>query len=167
MRSWFVALGLVALAGCGGGGDERAETAQSQRVATASRNDACPAGIPGLAVRVEEIENGGALVLTANPDRVRDLRARLNRFEEIHRESAQAPDMDEPEPEAPAGGERFADRTAAIHRGTVRVVEIPNGARLEARARNDADLAALRIELRDDAQDLGEGRCPLSLQIES
>ena len=125
-----------------------------------ARNALCPADIEGLSVRVSTIPRGGALVLTATGDEaVEDLRDRLDRFAQMHRQQHQG-----------AMGEQaqFADASALIHQASeVRVVDIPRGARLEVRL-DDADkVQDLRAELREDASMLREGLCPLALQLET
>jgi TusA-related sulfurtransferase len=62
---------------------------------------------------------------------------------------------------------RFADPQAMIHQGQVQLIEIPNGAVLLVEMENRDRLSQLRNELREDARALEQGRCPLSLQIES
>ena len=160
--------------------------------ATATTEDVCPADVDGLEVRVASIPRGGALVMTAARDEVELLRERLRRFVDLHTErrtsveitadaTAQALGIEprgtatgfEAMPGAgpgvePAEGRAFADEAALVHTAErISLVEIPRGARLEI-VLGDADhVRALRTELREDADMLRRGLCPLALQVET
>lgn len=144
----------------------------------APAGEICPADIADLTVRVSTIPRGSALAFTASHEDVEDLRARLDRFAELHRQRREARAREgiaaegiAAEGEAPGDAmqdeARFADTEALIHQATdVRVVDIPRGARLEVRFEDGARAGDLRAELREDAAMLRDGRCPLALQIE-
>ncbi|MDQ3033022.1 MAG: hypothetical protein M3Y87_11430 [Myxococcota bacterium] len=112
----------------------------------------CPAGLAGLQARAVDTERGPALELTAQGEEaIDDLRARMQRFASaLSQREGDVPDV---------GGLLSAD--------DVRYVVIPGGARLEAQISDPARVEEVRRELNDDAMTLGEGRCPLSLQVEA
>jgi hypothetical protein len=130
-------------------------------------HDVCPADIEGLGVRVSAVPRGGALVMTVPPDKMSDLRSRLNHFAEVHAESrGEHNEIQSHAPSGAHGGEEFIDEQAMIHRATsVRVVDIPRGARLEFRLEDGEQVRELRAELRKDAQMLRDGLCPLSITL--
>jgi hypothetical protein len=138
--------------------------------------EVCPVGIQGLEVQAVTIPEGGALQFVAASQGVPELRSRLQRFARMHREQMQQQQRSggggtssggSAHTGGMAGQPQFADKNALIHQARdVRVVEIPNGARLEVRI-SDPQLEDLRNELRQDAQQMSQGRCPLSLQIET
>jgi len=127
--------------------------------AETTTDELCPADLPGLAARSAGIRGGGALVLTTNREHVYELRHRMRRFAEEHRDAA-----GERARTALERGETAED-AAVIDASMVRVVEVPRGARLEVRPRNVERVGALRSELRSDARDLSAGVCPLALTI--
>lgn len=63
---------------------------------------------------------------------------------------------------------QFVDTEALIHQASeIRVIEIPRGARVEVRFDDATKVRDLRGELREDAEMLRNGQCPLSFQTES
>lgn len=153
-KRWWLVAALVCV-GCGGGAMEEQGGVRAQVVP--SEDEICPAGIAGLDVRHERIENGGALVFESErSDGVREIRERLARFEQLHDRTARG-----------RGPRALVDRSGLIQASAVRVVDIPDGARLEVRASNRRDLGDLRHELTESARDIAQGRCPLSLRLES
>jgi hypothetical protein len=160
--------------------------------ATATTEDVCPADLDGLEVRVTSIPRGGALVMTASRDQVELLRDRLRRFVDLHAERRAGADITadataqalgiEPRGTAsgfdampgpgpgvePHEGRAFADEAALLHTAErISVVEIPRGARLEIVLGDSDHVRALRTELREDADLLRRGLCPLALQVET
>jgi hypothetical protein len=168
-------------------------TQPQQRPQTAQANEVCPVGLQGMQVQAMTIPEGGALQFVVDPTQVNELRSRLQRFARMHGEQMQqgggsmgagggatgggatgggatGGGATGGGGAAAAGGQQFADTSALIHQARdVRVVEIPNGARLEVRMSRAPErrLEDLRTELRQDAQQMTQGRCPLALQIES
>lgn len=128
--------------------------------ATATTAEVCPADLPGLAATARSIPRGGALVITTDAGSVDELRARLARFAALREARA---------PGASAGGAAGLGDDASILIGAsdVRVVDVPRGARIEVRVEDESHLGALRAELREDADALRDGRCPLAMQIAS
>lgn len=122
---------------------------------------ACPIGIPGLEVRASALRGGGELVFSAPPEHAEELRARVARLAQLHRESVSARARDE------LDRVTFGDETASFHRAAVSALATPDGARLIAVTSSREEVDALRAELRDDARTLEAGACPLALEIET
>lgn len=124
-----------------------------------AEDEGCPVGIPATRVRVEELRGGGALVFSADPEHVGELRSRIHRIAHAHREAVSA--------RARGDVDRmtFGDETAAIHRATVRSIDTPDGVQLVAVTDDPSEIHALRNELRADARDFERGTCPLALEI--
>ncbi|AKF03033.1 hypothetical protein DB32_000182 [Sandaracinus amylolyticus] len=136
------------------------EPERSMRVST---REICPADVQGLVASFEALPRGGAMVLTADEGDVDELRARVSRFahlQQLARDADVRDDDDRP------GMVVFRDEDSELLEATsVRVVDIERGARLELETNITGDVAELRSEVRDSAEALRQGRCPLSLQI--
>lgn len=171
--------------------------AQPRSGSQQARNEVCPADIQNLRVQTAQTENGGALVFTTSEANSRDLRQRLTRFIEVHDQMMQqqgsqgmqqgSQGMQQPPQQQRQAGatgstgsqqrqagatgsqeqRRFADMQALIHQGRAEMIEIPNGAVLLFSMESQDRVSDLQSELRQDAQALQQGRCPLSLQLES
>lgn len=137
--------------------DDPSPTAGEQRFYSA---EVCPVGIPGLAVRAENVRGGAELVFTADPMHRRALRERMARFAELHRQARRAHAGDTIEPPA-----TFGDEDAQLHHAEVQAVPTGEGVRLVARADRPADIRALQREIEEDAGALARGACPLALEI--
>ncbi|UJR83543.1 hypothetical protein [Sandaracinus amylolyticus] len=161
------------------------------------RNEVCPVGIRDMQVQTTNLEEGGTLVFTTSAANVTQLRDRLNRLVQMHQQqmgqqqqqmgatggtatqrgttgtTGQMAQQQPPQQPGATGGtgmqqqRRFADPQALIHQGQIEMVEIPNGAVLLIQLPDQQRVSDLRNELREDARALQQGRCPLSLQVES
>lgn len=169
--------------------------AQPRSGSEQARNEVCPADIQHLRVQTAHTEQGGALVFTTNEANSRELRQRLTRFIQVHDQAmqqhqgsqqgmqqpgsqgmqqpgSQAQQQQHQQQQRQAGAtgsqhqRRFADMQALIHQGRAEMIEIPNGAILLFSMDNRDRVSDLQNELRQDAQALQQGRCPLSLQLE-
>ncbi|MDQ3031393.1 MAG: hypothetical protein M3Y87_03180 [Myxococcota bacterium] len=155
-----VVVGAMCLAATGWAASVPAQERDADAPAT---SEVCPVGLRGLSVEPMTIAAGGALQLTVAPDQVSELRARLQRFARMHQQRMQ---RDDDAPMRRVGERAFAHPDAMIHHATgLRVIDIPNGARLEARTAPE-HLEALRHEIHETAQQLATGRCPLALSID-
>ncbi|UJR84587.1 hypothetical protein [Sandaracinus amylolyticus] len=136
---------------------------EPERSIRVSTREICPADLEGLVASFEALPRGGAMVLTADAGEVDDLRARVSRFAHAQQQARAAEVRDDDER---PGTVRFRDEDSELLEATsVRVVDIEGGARLEVETNYAGDIPALRSAVRDSADALGQGRCPLALQI--
>lgn len=154
----------------------------SEPMAQTEQANMCPADIEGLNVRVTSIPSGGAMVFTAANEQVDELRTRLRRFAEMHQQERPQGGAAMPSGETGARtgaqteremgaqaeremGAQAGEQQAMIDQASeIRVVEIPRGARLEVRMEDQTQVRELRSELRQDAETLRNGNCPVSMQ---
>ena len=102
--------------------------------------------VPGVQLDTEDIEGGAALVFTTTePAHVEELRALVR---------AMVPASEHQEPASAEG--LVLEPPAALL-----VVDVPGGARLDLRAEDPSDIAALRRQARMRADLLLRGACPL------
>jgi hypothetical protein len=139
--SWM-ALGGLVLGGCAG--------AAPRTELVSNDGYVCPAGIAGLRASVSDLDGGGSLVMTASPHEVRELQQRIHRFEQLSEARDSKPGSDAP----------------WLARSSLRVVDLPNGVQLDARALNEGRARELRAELREAAADVEAGVCPAALRVE-
>ena len=138
----------------------------------------CPADIASLRVRARNIPNGAAIVLTARGDddvaRVRDRMRELALARSTERALRARSDpsyatMTVPSPGGVSWSHGFADPSSPLlSADDLRLVEIPNGVRMELRYGEGVERASvwdLRAHLREDVAALDDGVCPLSFQI--
>lgn len=119
--------------------------------------ETCPVGIAGLRVRSENTRSGGALVFTTRrEDAIPELRQRVASFVSAHGEAIARTE---------GGAEHLGDRSQ-LAAANVRAVDVPNGSRLEVTPRDASMIRTVRRELRQDARDMAEGRCPISMRPE-
>lgn len=136
-------------------------------------DDICPTDVPSLRVQARNLPRGIALVLTATGEEdVASLREHMRQFALLHAmEKERQAGVAAGEMIAPSASGRphIADPASPLARvDDLRLVEIPNGVRVELREHGGADRASvreLRASVREDASWLREGVCPLSFQI--
>ncbi len=125
------------------------EAARQQRTA-----EACPVSVEGAEVQSREVPNGVALVFTTEGD-VDELRARVDRFAQLHNEQSATP--------MPSGREERGEH--AMHHGMVpsraEVEEIDRGAQIILTPRDPGQLSALRQDAERSAQQMSGGECPV------
>jgi hypothetical protein len=156
---------------------------------TTTRARSCPADLAGLTVRATPITNGAALVFTSSSAQIDELRARLHRIADHHRQhlghagspgatamgstGGTAGTIGGSAPGSASGATAGTTTTMSEQMGVIadareiRVVETPDGARLEVVLPDRSRVVALRSEMREHATALREGRCPIALEIES
>lgn len=146
---------------------------RAERGVEVTIDDICPSDVPSLRVQARNVPRGIALVLTARGEEdVAALREHMRQFALVHAmEKARQAGVAQGEMIAPSASGRphVADPASPLSRvDDLRLVEIPNGVRVELREPDDADRASvrdLRANVREDAASLREGVCPLSFQI--
>lgn len=172
MKNAILSAALLALIGCGG--SEAEEIPPASATAGAEHTSpmqphamhghgqhgqggavatACPMMLSGAEMTVEEIEGGSAMTFTtASAGDVEDLRARVRGMAAMHEQHA-------------GMGHGMM---AGMPRAEVSVVELPNGARLELRATDPADVEQLRRHAAVHADHMRTRRtCPMMTAAEA
>src|SRR5262245_15353266 len=139
-----IAIGALALAACATGPHLSPETAAVSPV-----GDTCPAGLDGLRTSVADIDGGGSIVFTVAEHDVPLLRERIRRFERQSETRASKPGPDSP----------------WLARSSMRVIDLPRGVQIDARAFDEGRARELRAELHEVAEDVVAGVCPRALRV--
>ncbi|AKF03847.1 hypothetical protein DB32_000996 [Sandaracinus amylolyticus] len=151
---------------------EIAETTIAAMEAESGTPEICPTDVDSLRVRARNLPRGVAMVLTARgEDDVDRLRDRMREFALAHSRAhaEQCPDPAHGEMATQASAHGIADPASpimAVHE--LRLVEIPNGVRVELRQEQGvdrADVRELRTRVREDVASLDQGVCPLAFQM--
>lgn len=172
MKNVILAAALLALIGCGGSEAEEIPPASATAGAEQTQHSphmhgmhgqghgrggavasACPMMISTANMTVEEIEGGSAMTFsTDDAGQVEELRTRVRRMGEMHEQHA-------------GMGHGMM---AAMPEAQASVVDVPNGARLELRATNPADVEALRRHAAVHAEQMRTRRtCPMMTAAEA
>lgn len=159
MRKTILTMAVLASFACGGGASEL--RAQEAPGTDAQRGDprtgrrgppdgrmACPMMLPGAEVEVEDTEDGVAMTFTTErTSEVEALRSHVREMAALREQHAAT---------RPGRGRR------ALPPSTSRVVDVPNGARLELAARDADDVDALRQRASMHAERMRDRRgCPM------
>ncbi|UJR83629.1 hypothetical protein [Sandaracinus amylolyticus] len=131
----------------------------------------CPSDIESLRVRARNVSRGAAMVLTARgDDDVTRLRDHMRAFALAHSRThaEQCPDPSHGEMTSAPRHELADPASPILSVHELRLVEIPNGVRVELRhdaGVERASIRELRTRVREDAASLDEGVCPLAFQM--
>lgn len=110
----------------------------------------CPMQVEGTTVRAEDVDGGVALVFTTTGD-VAELRRRVAHMAEMH--------------ERRHGEGKGGMMGAGMMAATARTEHVEGGAKLVLTADDPENVAALRQRLRQHAERMATGRCPMMMSV--
>ena len=113
----------------------------------------CPMALEGTQVKEQDVPGGAALDFTTTGD-IEELRRRVHHMPAMHEKM-------KPGHHGMMPGMGEAHAGPAMRQSTVHVENLRNGARLILTPHSQAQLETLRSEVRDHAQAMASGKCPM------